>query len=389
MFIRRNIEKIVREAAKTFKSLTIVGPRQAGKTTLARMVFPDHHYTSLENPDILRLAQDDPRGFLSRTNGGLILDEVQRAPELFSYLQQIMDDDHVPGCFILTRSQQLGVLERVTQTLAGRTLPLTLLPFSANELNANGWLPTTLEETIFKGGYPPIYHQGHAPTTWLNAYRATYVERDVRQLLNIRDLTLFTRFLALCAASVGQLLNATRLGNDCGINQNTVRNWLSLLEATYIVFKVQPHYRNLRKRLVKTPKLYFYDSALAARLLGIETPQQLQTHPLRGALFENWVVSELLKERFNQAQDANLFFWRDNHGLEVDVLLESGGHLMPIEIKSGATVAADWFRGLERWCRLAGSVATTPRLIYGGNERWHRHGVEILPWREAFNQILA
>jgi len=381
--IPRDLEKVLRKAAATFKAVTLIGPRQSGKTTLARMAFPDRPYVSLENPDVRRLAETDPRALLARHRDGCILDEVQRAPHLLSYLQGMLDESRAPGRFILTGSRQLGILEGVSQTLAGRTAVLTLLPFSLGELARGGYAPASLEDHLFRGGYPPIHDQGPDPQLWLDAYRATYVERDVRQALNVRDLTLFSRFMALCAGSVGQTLNASRLGSDCGLNHGTVRQWLSVMEASFILFRLPPHHRNFRKRVVKSPKLYFFDTGLAARLLGIERPEQLNTHPLRGALFENFVVSELLKGRHHRGKPANLFFWRDNLGLEVDVLAESGGRLHPVEIKSGATLADDWFRSLERWMALAGKAAASPRLVYGGDEAWKRGGVEIVPWRSV------
>lgn len=379
--ITRDLEKTLRQAAGTFKAVTIVGPRQSGKTTLARMVFPDRPYLSLENPDTRSLAESDPRALLARHAEGCILDEVQRAPRLLSYLQEFLDSSRRPGRFILTGSQQLGVLESVSQSLAGRVAVLTLLPFSIGELARGGFPAASLDEQLFKGGYPPIHDQGAEPELWLNSYLATYVERDVRQVLNVRDLTLFARFLALCAGSVGQIFNASRLGADCGLNHGTVRQWLSVLEASFVLFRLPPHHRNFRKRMVKSPKLYFFDTGLAARLLGIERAGQLSTHPLRGALFENLVVSELLKGRLHRGKNSNLFFWRDNLGLEIDVLADSQGRLAPLEVKAGSTVAEDWFRGLDRWTALAGKAASAPRLIYGGEESWQRRGVDIVPWR--------
>ena len=380
--IKRNIAALVQRMAGSFKAVTITGPRQSGKTTLARMLFPDKPYVSLEAPDVRRMALEDPRLFLGRHPDGCILDEVQRAPEILSYLQKRLDADAKPGRYILTGSQQFGLMEGITQSLAGRTGLVSLLPFSYDELQRGGCAPEHLEDALFQGAYPPIYDQKADVRLWLDAYLATYVERDVRQVLNVRDLTLFSRFLALCAGSVGQLLNASRLGADCGLNHGTVRQWLSVLEASFVVFMLAPHHRNFRKRLVKTPKLYFYDTGLAARLLGIESPGQLLTHPLRGALFENWVVVELLKGRFNRGLKSNLFFWRDNVGLEVDVLAESAEKLTPVEVKAGRTLADDWFHPLGKWAALAGRNAAAARLVYGGEEPWQRGGVDVIPWRD-------
>ncbi|MCF7837495.1 MAG: ATP-binding protein [Candidatus Marinimicrobia bacterium] len=381
--ITRNMESVLRQMAGSFKAVTITGPRQSGKTTLARMVFPDKPYLSLETPDVRRMALEDPRLLLGRHPAGCILDEVQRAPGLLSYLQEILDASSAPGRYILTGSQQFGLMEGITQSLAGRTGLLTLLPFAHDELERGGYASGTLEETLFKGGYPPLFDLGADPQQWLDGYLTTYVERDVRQALNVRDLTLFARFLALCAGSVGQLLNASRLGADCGLNHGTARQWLSVLEASYVVFRLAPHHRNFRKRLVKTPKLYFHDTGLVARLLGIEAPDQLLTHPLRGALFENWVVAELLKGRFNRGKKSNLYFWRDNVGLEVDVLMEAGGVLRPLEVKAGATLADDWLKSMAQWSALAGQRAAPGCLVYGGRDPWERGGVQIVPWRNV------
>jgi len=316
----------------------VVGPRQSGKTTLARAVFEGKPYVSLEEPDNLQFARDDPRRFLDQYPVGAVIDEVQRCPDLFSYLQGIVDERNTPGQFILTGSRHFGFMESITQSLAGRVGFLRLLPFSYGELKSADCAPDSVELTLFKGGYPPIYDQPVVPERWLDSYITTYVERDVRQLINVRDLSAFQLFLRLCAANVGQMLNASRLGADVGIDQKTVRAWIGLLESSFVAFRLQPHFRNFRKRLVKTPKLYFCDSALATRLLGIETPEQLVTHPQRGALFENWVIAELLKGRGERGKGDNLFFWRSHVGHEIDVIADRGDSLLPIVIKRGATV---------------------------------------------------
>jgi predicted AAA+ superfamily ATPase len=380
--ISREISHIALKMAAQFKALVITGPRQSGKTTLARELFPEKPYVSLESPDERSRAVTDPRQFISRFPNGAILDEVQRAPELFSYLQADLDEHRGTGRFILTGSQQFGMVEKISQTLAGRVGMLTLLPFNFSELQAGGYDGKRLDEVMFCGSYPPVFHQGIAPVFWYDSYIGTYVERDVRQLVNVQDLMVFQRFMALCAGSMGQLLNTSRIGMECGVRHGTVAKWFSVLEASYIAFRLAPHHRNYRKRLVKTPKLYFWDTGVACRLLGIETAGQLATHPLRGSLFENWVIVELLKSRFNQGRKNNLTFWRNNTGLEIDVLMEQSGKLRPIEIKSSSTLHSDFWQPMATWLKLAGEDAVEPTLIYGGEAQWRdKHGIAV-PWSE-------
>jgi predicted AAA+ superfamily ATPase len=381
--IKREIEPVLKKMAGQFKAVAITGPRQSGKTTLAKTVFPDKPYVSLETPDERDRAIRDPRLFLSRFPDGCILDEVQRAPDLFSYLQEILDSSPEAGRFVLTGSQQFGMMEKISQTLAGRIGILSLLPFSASELEQGRFLAEDLDTALWQGAYPPIFDQQIDPQLWLDAYITTYVERDVRQIINIKDTAVFQRFLSLCAGNIGGLFNASRIGNDCGLNHGTVNNWLSILETSYIAFRLPPHYRNYRKRVVKTPKLYFWDTGLAIRLLGIESAAQLKTHPLRGNLFENWVVVELLKGRFNRGKKSNLFFWRNNTGLEVDVIAEQADKLQPIEIKSGATLTSDWYKAINQWLSLAGDDAVSPSLIYGGDTPWKEGCVNAIPWRHV------
>ena len=380
--IKRKITAVLQQMANQFKAVAVTGPRQSGKTTLTRLCFPEKAYVSLETPDERLMAIEDPRRFLDRFPQGCILDEVQRAPELFSYLQERLDDSRETGQFILTGSQQFGMMERISQTLAGRIGLLNLPPFSYGELEDADVQPKTLDETLWSGGYPPIYDQGVDPVLWLDAYISTYVERDVRQIVNVQDTHQFQRFLALCAGNVGQLFNASRLGADCGLHHGTVNKWVSVLEQSSLCFRLTPHHRNFRKRLVKTPKVYFWDTGLAVRLLRIESAKQLTTHPLRGVLFENWVVSELLKGRMNRGKRSNLFFWRNHVGLEVDVIAEHAEGLHPVEIKSGSTIASDWTDGLEKWLTLAGKESAQPTVVYGGDRAWERNGIRFIPWRE-------
>lgn len=380
--VAREAEPLARTLAREFKVVAIVGPRQSGKTTLARQVFAAKPYASLEDPDLLRFAQEDPRRFLGQHPGGAVIDEAQRCPELFSYLQGIVDRRSEAGQFVLTGSQHFGLVQRITQSLAGRVGFVNLLPFSAPELQSGGWLPASLEGALVHGGYPPVFDMPASPGRWYDAYLSTYVERDVRQLRNVQDLPTFQRVLRLCAGAVGQLADLTRIGNDAGVDQKTVRAWLGVLEASFILFRLQPHHRSFRKRLVKTPKLYFYDVGVAARLIGIESAEQLSMHPLRGALFENWVITEYLKRRWNAGRQSNLFFWRSHGGLEVDLVLEQGDALTPVEIKSGATVSPDWLRGVRRWRELAGATAGRPVIVYGGDQPQQRSDADILPWRQ-------
>jgi len=389
MWINRHILSMLGTYAHEFKIVAIVGPRQSGKTTLARRAFPDLPYVNLEELDQRRLAQEDPRGFLDRFGQGAVIDEIQRCPDLFSYLQGHVDASTERGRFILTGSQHLGLMESITQTLAGRVGTVQLLPFSHAELTEAGRQGACLEEALFKGGYPPIFDEPSAdPVRWLNAYLHTYVERDVRLTVNIRDLSTFQRFLNLCAGSAGQLLNTHRLGSDCGISHATVRAWLSVLEAGFVVKLLKPHHENFRKRLVKTPKLYFLDTGLLVRLLQIQTPDQLQVHPLRGAVFENWVLVELLKSCFNRGQDPQMFFWRDHVGHEVDLLMDRGIYLDVWECKSGKTYTTEWSRELEYWHRLAEARAGRLNLVYGGRESFtHRH-VQVSGWDQIQSTAL-
>lgn len=340
--------------AKGFPIVAITGPRQSGKTTLAKLTFPQKPYLSLEDPDVRSTAESDPRGLLAGFPDGAILDEAQRAPRLFSYLQTKVDEQIIPGMFVLTGSQQFGLLSGITQSLAGRVGLVHLLPFSAGELSSAGQLPDSLEELLVRGQYPPLYNRNILPGDWFSGYIATYVERDARQLLNVRDLSAFQRFVRMCAARTGQILNLSSLASDCGITHNTAASWISVLEASYLIHLLRPHHRNFNKRLIKAPKLYFLDVGLAAWLLGIRTAEQMLFHAQRGVIFETFVVTEFLKGRFNQGLPSNLFYWRDSKGLEIDLILEAGEQLNAVEIKSGQTIAADFLLSLKRWGKLAG-----------------------------------
>jgi uncharacterized protein len=367
-----------------FPVVVITGPRQSGKTTLARHAFPALPYVNLEDPDTRALALADPRRFLARHADGAVFDEVQRAPLLLSYLLGVVDAQPRMGRFVLTGSQQFGLMDGVSQSLAGRAGMLTLLPLSNAELGAAGaQARTSLEERLWRGGFPALHATDGEPQpgAWFAAYVATYIERDVRQVLNVGNLLTFQRFVAMCAARSGQLLNLHGLAGDCGISQPTARQWLTVLQASHLVTLLAPHHRNFGKRLVKTPKLYFLDSGLLCYLLRIERADDLQTHAMRGAIFETWVVGETLKHRHNLGMPPDVYFWRDNHGLEVDLLFEHRSRLHAVEIKSGTTFHPSWLDPARRWRSLVGAAATEPLLVYGGDNGHRGADYEVLSWR--------
>lgn len=369
--------------ARGFPVVALTGPRQSGKTTLAKSVFSEKAYVSLENPDEREFALQDPRRFLQRFSNGAVLDEVQRCPQLLSWLQGWVDERGIMGDFVLTGSAQFDLIAGITQTLAGRVGRVELLPFSAAELVAAHQAPPNLHAAMFQGAYPALYSREVSPQDWFANYIATYLERDVRQLLAVRDLGQFQTFVKMCAARTGQLLNLTSLGADCGISSVTAKQWLSVLESSYIVTLLQPHHRNFGKRLVKAPKLYFCDVGLAAWLLGIRDAATLETHAARGALFETYVITELLKQRFNAGQPRDLYFWRDSTGHEVDVLIDTAQGLQAVEIKSGSTFASDWTNSLKKWKQFAGDEAVQPSLVYGGTASYARDGVQVWGWQHV------
>jgi len=373
--------------AQSFPIVAITGPRQSGKTTLARAVFAGKPYVSLENPAELLFADEDPRGFLARFPDGAIFDEAQRWPALFSWLQGMVDEDRRSGRFILTGSQQFGLQAGISQSLAGRVGMTQLLPLSWGEwappltpAASPGVMPD-LDSVLLKGAYPALVAQGVPAADWFPSYVATYVERDVRQVMKVQDLGTFQRFLKLCAARTGQLLNLAALAGEAGISEGTARAWLAVLESSYLVLRLPPYHRNFGKRLVKTPKLYFLDVGLACWLMGIHARETLALHPQRGALFETWVVSEFVKNRYNQGRPAELYFWRDSNGLESDLLFESNGCLQPVEIKSGQTITSDYIKAGQKAGRIAGEDALMPWLIHGGTDAYERSGVRVIPWQ--------
>lgn len=381
--IPRDAAPTLARLAQGFPLVAITGPRQAGKTTLAKAIFSEKAYVSLENPDEREFATNDPKRFLARFPNGAILDEIQRCPELLSWLQGWVDGRKLMGDFVLTGSAQFDLIEGITQTLAGRVARVELLPLNAGEMAAVNKLPDSLGQLLFQGGYPALYDRPIAPADWFSNYIATYIERDVRRLVNVRDLGQFQTFVKMCAARSGQLLNLASLGADCGVSAVTAKQWLSVLETSYIITLLRPHHSNYGKRLVKAPKLYFLDSGLAAWLMGIRDADSLETHAARGALFETWVVSELYKQQLNRGLAPDFYFWRDNTGNEIDLIFETPQGLQPIEIKSGSTYAQDWTRGLRKWQNLAKTQSLQPAIVYGGEVSFEREDLKIWGWQEV------
>lgn len=388
--IQRDLGPRVQAASRSFPAVTITGPRQSGKSTLCRALFPDHAYVNLESPDVRRFATEDPRAFLGQFPDGAILDEIQRVPELPSYLQPIMDEDRRPGRWILTESQNLGLLQATSQSLAGRTAVLHLLPLTYQETQRFSDHPRHPDHALLMGGYPRIFDQGLDPAEWLSAYVATYVERDVRLISNIGDLVTFQRFLGLCAGRSGQLVNYANLAADAGVSQPTAKAWLSILEASFIAFRLPAWSGNLRKRLVKMPKLHFYDSGLVCWLLGIRSVEHLRAHPLRGPIFESWVVAEVMKHRGNAGERGGLHFYRDSNGVEADLLIEGPSGLTVVEAKAGHTVTDALLSPARRIAEvLGGRVAGGPRVVYAGEEQQHRSACDLVPWHSIPQGVLA
>lgn len=395
--IARHLKKALVVRARQYPVITLTGPRQSGKTTLVRDAFPRHAYVSLEHPEERAFALDDPRGFLNRFPDPVILDEVQRVPDLLSYIQVSVDENDRAGRFVLTGSQNFLLMEKVSQSLAGRTALFHLLPLSRSELAGRAPLPLAdvgrkipkrtdpserLVDVLFKGFYPRIHDKGLPPQEWLRNYYQTYVERDVRTLVHVGDLETFGRFVRLCAGRSGQILNASSLGADCGISHATARRWLSVLEASFIIYLLRPYYENFGKRLIKSPKLYFMDTGLLCYLLRIRSADDLISHALRGAVFETFVVVELLKAFLHQGLDPDVYYWRDSTGHEIDLLHAWGPTRIPIEAKSGETAASDFFKGIEYWRSLPGQGDTPAALVYGGDSSMHRNKAVLYRWSD-------
>ena len=375
--IERTLASKVTSLAQKFQVITLTGPRQSGKTTLVRATFPDLPYVSLEEPDIRQIALTDPRGFLSNYPNGVILDEIQNTPELFSYIQRVVDENRQIQ-FILTGSSNFLLMEKISQTLAGRTAVLHLLPFSLQELEP---LADSYENLIFKGQYPRIYDRTIPPTDFYPSYIQTYVDRDVRMIKNIGDINAFIQFTQLCAGRIGQPLNNASLANDAGISPNTAKSWLSILESSYILYLLQPYHRNFNKRLIKSPKLYFYDTGVACSLLGIREQEQVNLHYMKGSLFENLILNEFIKRSFNRGENCLPYYWQDNHGKEIDCLLVNGEKVTAVEIKSGKTISTSYFENLNYWRSLAALPKNQEYVVYGGEQSMQTSAGTLISWK--------
>lgn len=378
--IQRVAESKLKDLAGKFKSVAVVGPRQSGKTTLVKSTFPDKPYISLENPDNRNFALEDPRGFFQTYKDGAIIDEAQRAPDLFSYLQEILDNTSEKGHFILTGSNNFLLQENISQTLAGRIAYLNLLPLSITELSEANLLEPNDNQLILKGFYPPIYDQDIPSNEWCENYIKTYIERDVRQIRNISNLLIFEKFLRLLSGRTGQEFNASALSIEVGVDVKTIQAWLGILESSFIVYLLKPHHKNFNKTIVKRPKIYFYDTAIVCSLLGIRNISHLETHPLKGAIFETMVITEFMKSRMNKALPINLYYWRDKTGHEVDLIIDEDGELLPVEIKSGKTINSDFFKNLNYWMKISDNKKAL--LLYSGKQKQIKsNGISVQNWK--------
>lgn len=374
--IHRNLTTELEEAFREFPIVFLTGPRQSGKTTLVKSVFKDLPYVLLENPQTRSRAEEDPQAFFDAFTEGAVLDEVQRVPILFNYLQGIVDENPRKR-FVLTGSQNFLLLEAVSQSLAGRTAVLTLLPLSLSELKNEG-IKVDYAEAIFRGSMPALYEREVSPQRFYQSYLSTYVERDVQQLINLRKKSDFNRFLGLCAGRIGQLLNINSLANDSGVRVETIKEWLSILEASYVIKLIQPWHENFNKRIIKSPKIYFIDTGLACSVLGIDNANQIHTHFLKGGLFENLIIIDAIKQQLNRGKADRIYFWRDSHGNEIDMIINRGDRLEPFEIKSGKTFNSDFIKNLNYWQKLTKKEGGT--IVYSGDEEFMFKGFEIKSW---------
>jgi uncharacterized protein len=385
--IKRNIISEILEISKMYPIISVNGPRQSGKTTMLKQAFPEYEYISLENPDNRLFAENDPNGFLDKYSSGVILDEVQNVPQLFSYIQTFVDNSGLMGMFILSGSQNFLLMEAISQSLAGRVAIFKLMPFDFSELSSGGYLSTTYEDMIIKGAYPALFHRNIPPSTFYSNYIETYVERDVLKVLNIKDLGVFRTFLRLCAGRVGQQLNYTTLANDADISLPTVHAWLSILESSFIAYRLQPFFNNFNKRLVKSPKLYFYDTGLASYLLGIRKPDALTKSSYTGHLFENLIVNELMKQNYHLSLRKDFYYWRDSNKNEVDLIISNETGYNIVEIKSTRTVVNDLFESLDKLGNLAGEIIKNKILVYGGTDSQKRTQYTVWGWKDSRAEI--
>jgi predicted AAA+ superfamily ATPase len=381
MLINRDMENELARTIALYPVVFLTGPRQSGKSTLLRNRLPDYSYVTLEDPDVRGFALNDPRGFLKTYGNKAIIDEAQRVPQLFSYIQTRVDADNLPGMFVLSGSQNFLMMQSIGQSLAGRVGILKLLPFSFNELRGEPSAPEDLDDWLFTGGYPRIYDKGVPPARFYSDYIQSYLERDVRLLKNIGDLDSFLRFIRLCAGRAGRLLNLSALADAGDISVQTVRSWLSVLEASYVIYTLQPHQRNFNKRISKSPKLYFYDTGLLCALLNIDSAEQLTTHYLRGEIFENMAIAEYLKAGYAHGEVPRISFWRDNNGTEVDLLVEKATGIAAYEFKSAATFKPASFKNLNRFATYAGPALRSKAVVYGGDDLWRTSEGDCVPWR--------
>ncbi len=380
--IKRALKEKLLSLARLFPVVSITGPRQSGKTTLVKDAFSEYDYVTLEDPDVRQLIAEDPRKYLQNREKGLIVDEAQRLPEIFSYIQGIVDKSNKTGLFILTGSQNFLLLEKISQSLAGRVAVLKLMPFSISELKMTGISLKEPDKFIFKGMYPRLYDKEILPTDYYPYYIQTYVERDVKQIKNIKNHNSFIKFMKILAGRTGQLLNINELSNVTGLNRVTIQSWLSILEASYIIFFLQPYYKNYNKRLVKMPKLYFYDTGLVCSLLGIRNEEQLPFHFNYGSVFENFIINEFIKQDLNAGVIPSLYFWRDKTGKEIDLLIEKGNKHIPIEIKAAKTYSTDFFKNIIYWNKLSGGNSENSFVIYGGEENLETIGGHLISWNK-------
>ncbi len=384
--IPRDLEKKISAMSQVFPVISLTGPRQSGKTTLVRAMFPDFNYINLENlNDFSALSEDPLRLLKSLSPKGVIIDEVQKMPELFSYIQVMVDESREMGKIILTGSQNFLLLEKISQSLAGRSAILHLLPFGLSELSSAERLTENTDSIMYSGSYPVLFDREIDASDYYPSYIQTYIERDVRSIKNIGDIAKFQRFVKLCAGRTGQLINLSSLGNELGINYKTVGSWLSILETSFIIFLLRPHHKNFNKRLVKQPKLYFFDTGILCSLLDIDSPEQLSTHYLRGNIFESFIISEYIKMQYHSGRRSNAFFWRNNSGSEVDLLLENGEEIKAVEIKSGETINNDFFKGLKYYQKLSKIPTKNLFLVYGGLKEYERKFASVLSWMNIQN----